>query len=245
MHKPKFLFLSLATVAGVALLVGLGVWQLQRREWKHALIMRIEARASAAPVALAQVLAAWRETGDVEYMRLKLRGNFLPGKEFHLYAIVEGTPGWRIVTPFKTDSGNVVLVDRGFVPDRLMGLQAPFGRAPPGEIELIGLARAPANRGWFEPLNEPERNRWYWRDLGGMAAQLPPEQRARTVPFFVEAEAGAWNGKGEWPRAGVTRLRLRDPHLEYALTWFGLALVLIVVSGFFMRSQLQRNGGNP
>ncbi len=235
--KPRFLVLTVSTIVAFAILVALGTWQLQRRDWKHALIERIEARADGPPVTLQQVLDRWGRDRDIEYMRVKMTGKLRAEQEFHIYTIRDGRAGWRVVSPFETD-GRLVMLDRGFVPEPL---KDPNTRAdqpmPQGEIKVTGLARAPGESNFVTPENEPQRNRWYWRDLESIVAQLPKNVWGRTAPFFVEAEAGAL--PGEWPRGGVTQLRLRDRHLSYALTWFGLALTLI---GVYIAYVVSRQG---
>lgn len=222
---------------GCVMLLALGTWQVQRLQWKQGLIDRIERRATAEPVSLAAVLETWAETEDVEYMRVRLAGRFRHGLERHVYTVVQGQVGWRVVTPLETADGRIVLVDRGFVPDTL---KDPETRAPgqvQGAVVLTGLARAPGRQGPFVPDNDLAQNTWYWRDLAGMASSvLQPERRAKVVPFFVEAETGPT--PGGWPRGGVTRLKLSNRHLEYAITWYGLAGALLVVYGFFARSRL-------
>jgi surfeit locus 1 family protein len=242
--KPRFLVLTVSAIAAFAILVSLGIWQLERRDWKHALIERIEARADAPPRPLEDVLARWRRDGDIEYMRVRMRGELRADKEFHVYTIRDGVAGWRVVSPFETAARRVVLLDRGFVPQRL---KDPERRAdqplPDGQITVTGLARGPGEANLFTPESEPARNRWYWRDLAGIVAQLGPEMRARAGPFFVEAEANAL--PGEWPRGGVTQLRLMDRHLSYALTWFGLALTLIGVYAAYVISRIRASRRGP
>ena len=236
--KPRFLVLTISTIVAFAILVSLGVWQLQRRDWKHALIERIEARADAPAKPLEQVLARWQRDQDVEYMRVEMTGELRASQEFHIYQIRDGRAGWRVVSPFETDS-HIVMLDRGFVPEPLKDPQTRADQpVPQGQITVTGLARAPGQSNFVTPENEPERNRWYWRDLESVVFQLTPRERARAIPFFVEAESGAL--PGQWPRDGVTQLRLRDKHLSYALTWFGLALTLIGVYAAYMFS---RRGG--
>jgi len=236
--KPRFLVLTISTIVAFAILVSLGVWQLQRRGWKHALIERIEARADGPPVSLEQVLDRWQRDQDVEYMRVVMTGELRASEEFHIYTIRDGVAGWRVVSPFETDS-HIVMLDRGFVPEPLKDPNARDDQpAPQGEITVTGLARAPGEKNFVTPDNEPQRNRWYWRDLESIVAQLPPAAQERAAPFFIEAEAGAL--PGEWPRGGVTQLRLRDKHLSYALTWFGLALALI---GVYIAYIVSRRGG--
>jgi surfeit locus 1 family protein len=82
---------------------------------------------------------------------------------------------------------------------------------------------------------------WFWRDIPGLIASLPPELRDRTAPFIVEAEPSPV--RGGWPRAGVTRLNLPNRHLEYAITWFGLAAALVVVTGLYIRTRLRESRG--
>jgi surfeit locus 1 family protein len=222
-------------VLGLAILIGLGTWQMQRRDWKLGLIDRIEHRAHDEPISLTMARDLWLREHDVEYYRVLLVGRFLHDQERHLYTVEQGRAGWRVVTPLVTSGGDVVLVDRGFVPDEL---KEPSTR-PAGQIadtvEVIGLARAPGAPNWFTPENDPVRNRWFWRDVSGLAASLPADQAARVAPFMVEAEAEPV--PGGWPRGGVTRLVLSNRHLEYALTWYGLALTLAVVAVFFARGR--------
>jgi surfeit locus 1 family protein len=238
--KLRELFMpTLATLMGVALLVGLGTWQLQRLSWKQGLMQRAETRAQASPVSLSRAVGLWRETGDVEYLRVQLEGIFGHDGEQHLYGIVGGKPGWRVVTPFETVSGIWVMVDRGFVPLDLKSVETRLGGQIEGVVKLTGLARAPGIPNRFTPDNQPDQNKWYGRDLDAMAAvALEPRERGQLVPFFVEAEAMAI--PGGWPKGSTTRLTFSNRHLEYAFTWFALAAVLIVIYVIFVRNQMRR-----
>ncbi len=239
MKIRELLLPTALTLMGVALLAGLGTWQLQRLSWKQGLIQRVETRSEATPVSLTQALGLWRETEDVEYLRVALEGRFRHGGEQHLYTIVEGKPGWRVVTPFETVSGMWVMVDRGFVPPNLKGAETrPAGQIE-GVVKLTGLARAPGIPGSFTPANQPDQNKWYGRDLGAMAGvALGLQERSRLAPFFVEAEQMAL--PGGWPKGSTTRLKFSNRHLEYAFTWFALAAVLVVFYVIFLRNRLRR-----
>jgi surfeit locus 1 family protein len=104
--------------------------------------------------------------------------------------------------------------------------------------------RKPGVRGWFEPDADQARNVWYWRDLQGMTALLgSAEDRARVLPFFVDATAEPAN-PGGWPKGGVTRLDIPNRHLEYALTWFGLAATLLAVFAAFAWTRLHAAPGS-
>lgn len=241
MIRKRVLWPTLAAALGLAVLIGLGTWQVQRLHWKEGLIARIEARVKADPVSLDQALARWHDTGDVEYLRVRLQGRFLHEDEIHLYGLVNGEPGWRIVTPLVTPEGAVVLVDRGLVPNPLKAPSARQQGQIEGPVEVVGLARAPETQNLFVPDNDIAANAWFWRDLSGMGqVALTPEQQSRLVPFFVEAEPMAV--PGGWPRGGVTRLELPNRHLEYAVTWYGLAVVLVVIYVLFMRGRRETGG---
>jgi surfeit locus 1 family protein len=222
-------------MAALAVLIGLGTWQMQRRAWKLGLIERIESRAHGEPISLSLAKQHWAKERDVEYYRVLLVGRFLHDEERHLFTVEEGTAGWRIVTPLATAGGDLVLVDRGFVPEPLKDPATRQAGQTPGAVELIGLARAPATPGWFTPAGDLVRNQWFARDVPGMAASLPARDGSRVVPFMVEAEAQ--NVPGGWPRGGITRLTVTNRHLEYALTWYGLAVTLIVIAVVMTRSR--------
>ena len=239
MKIRELLLPTALTLLGFVLLAGLGTWQLQRLAWKQGLIERVETRAEAMPVPLTLALGLWRETEDVEYLRVDLEGRFRHGGEQHLYTIVQGRPGWRVVTPFETVSGMWVMVDRGFVTPDLKPTETRPGGQIEGVVKLTGHARAPGIRGQFTPANQPDENKWYGRDLDAMAAvALGPEERSRLVPFFVEVEEMAL--PGGWPKGSTTRLTFSNRHLEYAFTWFALAAVLLVIYAIFVRNRLRR-----
>jgi surfeit locus 1 family protein len=212
----------------LAVLIGLGSWQMERREWKVGLIERIESRAHGEPVSLSLAKDEWQRNQDVEYYRVLLVGHFLHAQERHLFTIEAGEAGWRIITPLVTNGGDIVLVDRGFVPEALKNPEARKAGQLADTVELIGLARAPLAPDWFTPAGDPARNQWFTRDVAGMTASLPAEEQAQVAPFLVEAEAEPV--PGGWPRGGVTRLELPNRHLEYALTWYGLAITLLIVA---------------
>lgn len=233
---------GLLTLMSLAVLISLGKWQLDRRDWKLALMQRIEARAHAEPIPLAEAVDRWRQSRDLEYYRLRLAGHFLHDHERHLYTIVEGKAGWKVLTPFATDDGPVLFIDRGFVPEPFRDPANRPGGQVSGRVELLALARAPGQAAAFTPDNQPTANRWFWRDIEGMKAGLSPEIAAKMLPFMAEAEK--LDVPGGWPRSGVTRLKLSNRHLEYAVTWFGLAMTLIGVFSVFAVHRL-REGGRP
>lgn len=233
----------LTTLIGVLLLAGLGKWQLDRREWKLAIVERIESRVHGEPVSLSEARDRWEKSQDIDYTRVLLVGRFLHQHERHLYGIVDGLAGWKVVTPLQTANGDIVLVDRGFVPEQFKLPGTRQAGQIEGVVELTGLARASQVRGRFTPANDVAANRWFNRDVPALAASLPAEIAGKAAPFIVEAEAGPV--PGGWPRAGVTMLKVSNRHLEYALTWFALAATLLIVFVVYARNKLapEADGG--
>jgi surfeit locus 1 family protein len=232
-HKGLAWF-TLFTLAIVALLIGLGVWQLKRLAWKEGLIAEIEARAKGTPITLKEAIAVSREGSDPSYYRVHVKGSFDHAKERYLYALSnDGEPGWHVVTPFSSVEGDLVLIDRGFVPDNL---RDPLSRAAgqlEGEVDVTGLVRLPEAQGLFTPDNDPAANRWFWRDLNGMVYSMFPTASMDPAPFFLEAEKS--DVPGGWPAGGQTRLELPNNHLQYALTWFLLAGAVVVIYLVYVR----------
>ena len=214
-------------VFAVALLVAfvgfiaLGVWQWQRMDWKHALIERVEARVYADPVA-PPPRAGWAAiTAERdEYRRVHLSGRFVAVPDTRTQAVTALGAGWWLLAPLRTDDGEIVLVNRGFVP---IGAQA----APPpsGAVVIEGLLRISEPKGGFLRSNNPGQDRWYSRDVNAIARARGLHADA-VAPFFVDAARDV-GGQG-WPRGGLTVVQFRDHHLSYALTWFGMALLTAI-----------------
>lgn len=233
---------ALLSILGVALLVSLGAWQMQRKTWKEGLLSRIAERTDAAPVPVADAIEKWRLDGDVEYMHVSARGHFLNDKERHFY---EPDPrrglGYDVYTPFEiAGSGSVLWVNRGYV---AADFKAPETRAEgqiEGETEVTGLIRLPMVKSTFTPDNDPARDIWYWRDLAGLNKSAFGAEARATLPFFLALDAGPAKGNG--PVGGGTDLSLPNRHLEYALTWYSLAATLIVVFAVFAWNRLRAPG---
>ena len=216
-------------MVALAILLSLGTWQLYRLQWKEALVTEIAARQKAAPLALADVERMAAAGTDVDYLPATVSGTFDHAQEQYFFATDEGKVGYHVYTPLRLADGRSVFVNRGFVPEEF---KTPSSRAAgqvEGAVTITGLARArlAAKPSWVVPDNEPQKNLYFWKDLDAMAADasIPPN---RLVPFFLDA--GATPHPGGLPKGGVTQLDLPNNHLSYALTWYGLAGVLVVVS---------------
>ena len=233
---------TIFALAGIAVLIGLGVWQLERKVWKENLIATVTARLAHAPEQLPP-RATWPQLTQQadEYRRVAFPAEFLPGEEALVYTAgssfrpdVTGVGYW-VFAPARLADGNIVLVDRGFVPaDR----KDPAGRAagaPHGVISVVGVVRWPETRGMFTPADDPKTNVWYLRDPKAMAAAKKWDV---TAPFYIEQESPV--PPGGWPKPGKLAVTLRDDHLQYAITWFGLAFGLAGVYGVWLFGRLRR-----
>jgi surfeit locus 1 family protein len=216
---------TLITLPMLIALVGLGVWQLERLEWKEDLIRERQSRSRAPAMALPDSLD---RPASLEYQAVRVRGRFLHASEFYLAArTFEGRVGLHVVTPLALDNGRLLLVDRGWIPD---GHRDPATRPEgqvPGEVDLTGLVRRPGWNGptWLEPDNQPNENLWFWVDPGAMAAAAGLDR----VIAEIYLDAGPAENPGGWPKGGQTRIDLPNDHLQYTLTWFTLALALAVI----------------
>jgi surfeit locus 1 family protein len=233
LRAKGLLWPTVMTVAGVAFLIALGNWQMRRLAWKEGLIGAIAERTHADPVPLATVEQRAAEGGDPEYARVKVEGRFLNDHELDFYAFDERLgPGYQVVTPLQRPDGSIAFVNRGFVPEELKDPAKRAAGQLAGGVSIVGLVRVPAPAGAFTPANDPAKNIWYWYDLDAMRAAAFGSSQARIVPFIVDVEAEP-APPGGFPKGGTTRLELPNRHLEYALTWYGLAAALVAVFAAF------------
>lgn len=220
MSNARPVFALVAVVAGFAVLVALGTWQLFRRAEKHSLVALIESRMTAPPVPLPAVIG---DPGAFDYRRVVVGGRFLHDKEMRLLnRVLDGRAGVHVVTPLSRDDGAAVLVNRGWAPgDRASAASAGTG----GErVTVTGIARVPRLPGPFVPDNDPARGLWYAIDIGAMAAA---QDLGPVSPVIVWADAEP--GYSAYPRGGQIPPVPQDNHLSYALTWYSLALALAVI----------------
>ena len=213
---------TLVLVPGLALLAGLGVWQIERLHEKEALIARVEAGLAAPPVAIKDAL----KTGPAaaEWRHVRLSGRFLNEHEQYVFAQgPQGATGVHVVTPLVQPDGDTVLVDRGFVPDALRDPARRLRGQLTGEVSLTGVLRLSQEPGAFTPQPEPKSRLWFVKDVPAIAKAAG----VSVAPVLVEADLSP--NPGGWPLGGQTRVDFPNDHLQYAMTWFGLALALLAV----------------
>lgn len=220
-----------ACLFAIAILCGLGAWQLERLAWKQALIAQIDERVRAEPAALEEIEQIFASTGDVEYRPVDVSGRFQPGGERFFFSTFNGSSGWNLYAPLELADGRRLFVNRGFVP---YDLKDPAKRPPPpsGDVEFAGLARNPLpdKPDTWLPDNDPKANAFFWRSLPDMAKDLPPG--GELLPFFVDQ--GPTPKSAGYPVGGTTIVDIPNNHLQYAFTWFGLALALAAMLGGFL-----------
>lgn len=224
--RPKF-WPTVFTVPAVIFMIGLSVWQVQRLYAKEAMINERVERTTAAPIALPSPGA---DIEAVDFRRVALHGRFDHEHEFYMAARSQnGNVGYWIVTPLLVDDGRrAVLVNRGWVPD---DRKEPSRRAEgqlAGNVTFEAIIRQPQKQSWFQPPNEPVKNRWFYLAPGEMALASGLPLRADLYLDAVKADI-----PGGFPIGGQTRINLPNDHLSYAVTWGALAIALIVIYVMF------------
>ncbi len=199
-------------------LVGLGLWQLQRLQWKEDILARL-AEGTSSPATI------WSD-GDKspEYTHVRLTGGHLqPIPELELFGrTYDGAAGVHVIALYVTGAGRNVIVDRGFLPAPVDPSRLTL--ASSGAID--GIVRAPSDKAWFEFKNNPAENEWYWMDLPTMGAAMGSDNVA---PIYVEALTPTAATNAPIPTADRLASNLPNNHLQYAITWFALASALLIM----------------
>jgi len=234
----------LIVALGLMVLIGLGTWQIERKAWKEALIATLTQRLDAEPQPLPPA-ARWAalERSAYEFARVKFRAEFLLGadprkREARLYtggsALRDDikVPGYFVFASARLADGSVVVVNRGYVASVHPTSATPPAALPPAPVDVIGVIRFAERPGWFDQTYNAVDDLWFVRDHAAMAAR---NGWGAVAPFYVDMEASA--PPGGIPRAGRITVKLRNDHLQYALTWYGLAAVLLIVFTVWVRGR--------
>lgn len=227
-RRRSWLGLLIPALLAFAVLVALGTWQIQRKAWKEELIAALTERLAQPPVAL-PLPNTWANLNQAtdEYRRVKFTATYDNSKEALVYAAassfrpdITGRGYWAF-TPARLPAGAYVMVNRGFVPEtQKEAASRPDGQIA-GPIEIVGVMRWPDPHSWFSPADDPAHNLWFARDPRAIAGA---KGIGAAAPFYVEQESPV--PPGGLPEPGRLVPQLRNQHLGYALTWYGLALVL-------------------
>ncbi len=221
---------TLISVPALVLLLGLGTWQVQRLYWKTALIDRLESRMAAPAMDLPATLS---DPDAAEFRRGRVAGRFLHAREMYLLGTSpRGNAGFYVVTPLLRAEAPPVLVNRGWVPPERKHPARRQAGQPPGQVVVEGIVRKAQTPGWFTPDNEPDKNLWFTIDPAAMGRAAGLD---RVAPVYLQAQAV------EAPRGAPlglpSELKLRNQHLQYAITWYALALALVVIYVLYHRQR--------
>jgi len=215
--------LGVVVLICLAILIGLGVWQLYRLKWKEGVLRHVAALQAAPARPLDTVLKA---DGDLDFVRVSFDCPDLERRPLlRLFGVRDGQPGYRLIAacPISAAGYASILVDRGFAPmDQAAAAMQPGRAVLPGPV--VGVLRQGDRPTFVTPANRVGENLWYSRDVPAMAAQL---HAVRPAPVYLMVEQPAPAAPGPVPAPVPANIPNR--HLEYALTWFGLAAALIGV----------------
>ncbi|MBB3134694.1 surfeit locus 1 family protein [Rhizobium pisi] len=237
-YQVKRAIFAVCLILLAAALATLGTWQVQRLAWKRDLIARVDQRVHAAPVP-ASGSADWNNVNAAndEYRRVTAVGILANDKETLVFASTALGPGYWVMTPLRLADGTSILVNRGFVPtDRRDPASRREGQ-PSGAVEITGLMRMTEPKGSLLQSNNLAADRWYSRDVAAIA-----EKRgvSAVAPFFIDADAAP--NPGALPVGGLTIIHFPNNHLVYAITWYGLAAMVLILLVFILRSERGSRG---
>lgn len=214
----RALFLVVVGLGGAAILLSLGVWQMQRLAWKEGVIADINARIAGAPVALP---AAPDPDADA-YLPVTVTGRFAGDTLRVLVSQKQVGAGYRLITAFDTD-GRRILIDRGFVASGDKGVATPQGT-----VTILGNLQWPQEIDRYTPAPDLDNNVWFARDVSALAAALD------TDPILVVTREMSVANPPVTPLP-VDTSRIPNNHLQYAITWFSLAAIWLAMSLLFLR----------
>jgi surfeit locus 1 family protein len=211
--------------------VALGTWQVNRLAWKEGLIAALaEANSKDALTALPTTEA---ELEPLQFRKVSLKGTWRGDIEFHLAPRYwHDQFGYAIITPFKLTDGRTLLVNRGWVPAKKKDASTRPETTVKGHVTINGLVRVGAERGPMNPANDPTKNIWFGRDVAEMAAAA---NLSNVVPAMVDA-VGTQDAK-HLPVPSDGTIRLRNDHLSYIITWYGIALGILVIFVLYHRKK--------
>ncbi|KKB76764.1 hypothetical protein VW35_17515 [Devosia soli] len=228
----------------------LGNWQMSRLAEKEALIAAVDSRIDAAPIPV-PAPSTWDslKVEDLVYQPVELTGTYRYTQTTTVFTSLAdpkgplGGPGYWVMTPFELVGGGTVFINRGFVPQQYQEVAAvgDLHGDDPGPVTITGLFRAPESAGMMTPEADMS-NRIEWvRDPKRLAAMVDPSL-APIAPFFIDLPAGA---AGDLPQSGETTVSFPNNHFGYALTWYGFAIIAIVMLGFWLWSRGKRSTIEP
>lgn len=225
--------LALATTVGLIILCGLGTWQIFRLAEKRQLIAKLEARLAAPSISLSEALERKAKGEDIEYLKVEFAGKVDWPHALNKITSLNGKPGWEIIVPITSIDGISVLVDAGASPEKISSTAQVQNATVQGVIRLHSKGR-----GFFDNDNDEISNTWFWWDVPEMLAAAGTPADAKVATFILQKTAST--GTEPYASPQKPKVELKNNHLGYAITWFGLAAALLGVSVFFARSLVKK-----
>ncbi len=226
--KPKF-FPTLFTIPALVVLLLLGSWQMQRLNWKAGVVKKIEYKTSLPAVNLSGEIS---DISELVYRKIIVEGVFDHDKEMHLYTgpkIMRGKPGYDLLTPLVMDDGRAILVDRGWVPQKLKEKASRPESLVQGRVKIEAMVHKGESKAMFTPDNDQAKNFWFWIDMDGVA-----KHTGYNLPnFYIRSLRDG----DEYPLGGDILIKHKNDHLQYAITWYSLAIILLVIYVLFHKKQ--------
>lgn len=246
-RRPAVAGFAIFTLVMVAAFTGLGIWQLQRRVEKHALIAMLNERLATAPEAL-PAPSQWNALtpGRDEFRRVSFTATYAPLPDAMVYGAgsavrddVSGPGTWAFL-PAQLADGNSVVVNTGFVQntmqDRAQQDRAVRQLVTGDPVQVTGYLRFPESAGVLTPPESTAKRLWFTRDHLAMSRALGWVENGKAVaPFYLDLEQPV--PESGIPKPGPLSVRLKDDHLQYAITWFTLALAVVLAFGIWWRAQ--------
>jgi surfeit locus 1 family protein len=214
----RLVFLLLFGLGGAAVLLSLGVWQIQRLSWKQGILTQIEARIAAPVMNIPQDAIPDRD----KYLPVEVQGRFIGPDLRVLVSLKQVGAGYRLISAFETTTGRRIMVDRGFV-----RTEAAQSDPPRGLFVLRGNLHWPQETDGYTPAPDPDGGLWFARDVPAMAQALTTE------PILLVLRSATPEIPSVLP-IPVDTARIPNDHLQYAITWFSLALIWLAMTAFFL-----------
>lgn len=225
------LFPTIFTICAFVVLMILGTWQVKRLVWKNYTIEEISQRGEMPAIDLSK---EWVNIDTMKYRKIAMKGHFLHNNEIHLFTgprEMRGDPGYNILTPFELKNGDVVLVDRGWVPATQKERSSRPETLVQGDISIVGMLQSGEHQGMFTPDNNIAKNLWFWLDMPAIAG-FTGKQFDNVYVRALE-NSGAENGL---PIAGKATVEIRNDHLQYAIIWYSLGIILLAIYTIYIKN---------
>jgi len=220
---------TLFTIPALIVLVFLGSWQVHRLNWKNNIVSEVESKIAMEPILMPSKVD---DIEDLKYRKIIARGEFLHDEEIHLFTgqkKFKGDSGYDILTPMKLENGGYVLVDRGWVPSDKKEADKRPETLTDGVVTVLAMLHKGEKPGRFTPDNDMEENLWFWIDMDAISKQTGHDFQNLYLRQLKK------DGDSDLPVGGDEKIKHRNDHLQYAVTWYALAIILIVIYFLYRR----------